>query len=135
VRSFVGLVNELPGTVDGSDGRRARVRVGSGWLEALMAEGTTARTGQSVRLWIRPEDVVITRHFPPDAQNVLTARVARVVFQGSSVEYWLDVGTSQVRAVAANHDVLAEDVTVACHFPLERLRLAESGPDQVGDGV
>jgi iron(III) transport system ATP-binding protein len=130
VRSFVGLVNELPGTVETSDGQHARIRVGSAWLDALTGEASAVRPGQSVRLWIRPEDVVLTRHSPPDDQNVLPARVARVVYQGSSVEYWLEVGTtSQIRAVAANHDVLAEDVTVACQLPLERLRLAESEPD------
>jgi iron(III) transport system ATP-binding protein len=126
VRTFVGLVNQFPGVVGQAetDGP-AEVTCAVGSLQVVTAMGDAQLgAGEQVGLWIRPEDVRVSRAFPPGSANVLPARVARVVFQGSWIEYWLRLGTTDMRVVSASGELFQEGEEVRCQLPIERLRLA-----------
>ncbi len=71
VAEFVGAMNRLPGTTEGSD----RVRVGS---QVLPADGDLPASGARVTVLVRPEAVVVT----PDPAGDATVIVA--TFRGSN---------------------------------------------------
>jgi len=75
VADFVGKVNVLAATAEGA----GRLRVGSALLEC---NGSAAGRTGSVRVYLRPEDIV-ARPIEPGASNVLDARIDKIEFLGS----------------------------------------------------
>jgi iron(III) transport system ATP-binding protein len=99
VADFMGLVNLLPATVVAAKGRRACVRIGSGWTVEVDAGAATP--GQGVELAVRPENIrlkPLAQAEPPHQP----ARVVEATFLGSVVDYQIALEDNTVLRVQAH---------------------------------
>jgi ABC-type Fe3+/spermidine/putrescine transport system ATPase subunit len=100
VARFLGAANVLAGRVEERD-CQGRVRIaldGGGHRLTLVAED---RPGARVHVVLRPEDLMLSALAPADDRNAIPGRIVAVAFQGSSVEYEVDVGASALLRVFA----------------------------------
>jgi len=86
VAAFLGRANFLPATVEGIDGDVLACRLAAGpvW-SARGAEGVSARSGESVRVMVRPEALRIVRRDTPE--DGLPGRVLDRRFAGATSFY------------------------------------------------
>jgi iron(III) transport system ATP-binding protein len=136
VADFMGLVNLLPATVVAAEGRRARVRIGSGWTIEVDT-GTAVPPGQGVELAVRPENIrlePLARAEPPHQP----ARVVEATFLGSVVDYQIALEDNTVLRVQAHPlDEFAVGEAVAVRLDAAHCTLFESsapaaGPEKQG---
>ncbi|KNZ31592.1 MAG: amino acid ABC transporter substrate-binding protein [Methylibium sp. NZG] len=78
VADFVGRINALPATLEG-DGR---ARVGEGVSAGRFLCPALGATGDAVKIYLRPEDV-LARPIAPGDSNVFEARIDKIEFLGS----------------------------------------------------
>ena len=91
--NFIGSANIVSGVVS-SIGAEVSVDLGAGSLNAASA-GTHA-VGETVDLVIRPEHVAISTSATP-GPNVLSGRIAEVIFLGNMGEVEVDIGPHRLR--------------------------------------
>jgi iron(III) transport system ATP-binding protein len=90
VARFLGAANVLAGRVEERDCQgRARIAVGGGHHLILVTEHGP---GTAVDVVLRPENLAIAAQPPAEALNVMSGRIAALTFQGSNVEYDVDIG-------------------------------------------
>jgi iron(III) transport system ATP-binding protein len=100
VARFLGAANVLAGRVEGRD-CQGRVRIaldGGGHRLTLVAQH---RPGARVDVVLRPEDLMLSALAPADERNAISGRIVALAFQGSSVEYEVDVGGGALLRVLA----------------------------------
>jgi ABC-type Fe3+/spermidine/putrescine transport system ATPase subunit len=100
VARFLGAANVLAGRVEERD-CQGRVRIaldGGGHRLTLVAQH---RPGARVDVVLRPEDLMLSALAPADERNAISGRIVALAFQGSSVEYEVDVGGGAVLRVLA----------------------------------
>jgi iron(III) transport system ATP-binding protein len=97
VADFMGLVNLVPATVEAVDGRRGRLRLGSGWTMEADLPGTAVQ-GQAVEVAIRPENIRLQPQANAD-QDKPRATVTECTFLGSIIEYHVTLGDGTVLRV------------------------------------
>ena len=98
--SFIGSTNLFKGEVEGPAPApgRIRVRTDFGLIECNTEPGVDF--GPTVILAIRPEDIVLHRSGAPAGlahPNVYESRIGIGLFTGTSVEYYLDVGSTLIQ--------------------------------------
>ena len=100
VARFLGAANVLAGRVEERD-CQGRVRIaldGGGHRLTLVAQH---RPGARVDVVLRPEDLMLSALAPADERNAISGRIVALAFQGSSVEYEVDVGGGALLRVLA----------------------------------
>ena len=78
VADFVGRINALPATLEGA----GRARVGEGALAARFDCPNLGAAGDSVKIYLRPEDV-LARPIAAGDSNVFEAQIDKIEFLGS----------------------------------------------------
>ena len=117
VANFVGLANELPGTVTRIDGERAVLEGPLGRAVGIPAGGLT--TGQeAVAIW-RPEDARLSRD-EPQAENRWQAERRMCMFAGPHCEHRLTAG-DQTWRVWSQEDAPPEPVWITVPPPQTRI--------------
>jgi ABC-type Fe3+/spermidine/putrescine transport system ATPase subunit len=90
VARFLGAANVLAGKVEERDCQgRARIALGSGRHLMLVTEHGL---GAAVDIVLRPENLTIAAQPPEETHNAIPGRIAALTFQGSNVEYDVDLG-------------------------------------------
>jgi iron(III) transport system ATP-binding protein len=99
VARFLGAANVLTGKIEERDCQgRARIALGGGHHLMLV---TDHGPGAAVDIVLRPENLTIAAQPPAEALNVVSGRIAALTFQGSNVEYDVDIGGgTSVRVLA-----------------------------------
>jgi iron(III) transport system ATP-binding protein len=111
VAGFLGAANLLRGKAEPSHGR-LRVTLANANGQSLDLNGATP-AGDDVEVMVRPEDVVLVVAPQREQGNVLDGHVTHVHFMGSQVECGVDIGGTEVRALARPADPIAEGQPVS----------------------
>jgi len=111
VADFMGLVNKLRGTIVGTNGERARIRVGRQILEARIADRSLSAGDATVA--IRPEAIVLGATASRTETNVLEGTVVDSTFLGNLVEHHVDIGGDLLRVQGDHRRALVRGETVA----------------------
>ena len=102
VADFIGMMNVMRGVVERHEDRFIIVRTGDG----ILLRGVTTQwisEGKEVEVAVRPEKIQLSQHAPMPAENCLEGRVAQIVYQGASTEYYVALASgSRLRVVAQN---------------------------------
>jgi iron(III) transport system ATP-binding protein len=100
VAKFLGAANVLSGKVEvrGGEGRALIALAGGGHRLALTTEQPP---GAAVDLVLRPENLTIAAQPPADESNIIAGRISGLTFQGSNVEYEVDIGGDTALRVLA----------------------------------
>ena len=103
VAAFVGSCNFFTGTLEGKDGRIARVRLDNTGLVVKVASELALGRGDAVTVAVRPERLTIA---PATADvtgaNVLDTSVLTRSYLGSRYEYGLRLGNNVVQVISPN---------------------------------
>ncbi len=92
VARFFGQVNELTGTVAGTEGAHLVVRLEGGVQVKVAAAGLAP--GSTIRLLLRAERVQIGRSFPPESgASVMRATVVASDYLGMLARYTVEAGS------------------------------------------
>ncbi len=94
VADFVGTMNFLDATVGRGGGGSVTIETEVGTLDVVSSTGPWA-TGDIVLVAVRPEGIQVHLDAAPEATNVVTAEVDRVMFVGESLDCHLRVGSRQ----------------------------------------
>jgi iron(III) transport system ATP-binding protein len=90
VARFLGAANVLAGKVEERDCQgRARIALVGGHHLMLVTEHGP---GSAVDVVLRPENLTLAAQPPAEARNAIPGRIAGLTFQGSNVEYDVDIG-------------------------------------------
>jgi len=126
VASFIGSTNLFQGEVEGPAATpgRSRVRTDFGLIECDTEPGTDQ--APTVILAIRPEDIVLHRSGAPaglDHPNVYESRIGIGLFTGTSVEYYLDVGSTLIQGRTGSRMQLQRGDAVHVEIPPSACRI------------
>ena len=91
VARFLGAANVLAGTIEARDGE-GNAQIALDGIGHRLRLATEQPPGASVDVVLRPENLTIAAQRPADAPNAIAGRIAAVAFQGSNVEYEVDIG-------------------------------------------
>ncbi len=100
VARFLGAANVLSGRVEERD-CQGRVRISLKSCGHHLVLVTEHRPGTTVDVVLRPENLTIAARRPGDELNTLPGRITALAFQGSNVEYEVDVGGGSALRVLA----------------------------------
>jgi iron(III) transport system ATP-binding protein len=90
VAKFLGAANVLAGKIEERDAEgRAQITVAGGHRLTL-ASGLAQ--GEAVDVVLRPENLTIATQLPANELNQVPGRIVGLAFQGSTVEYEVDIG-------------------------------------------
>ena len=135
VARFLGAANVLAGRVEERD-CQGRVRIaldGGGHRLTLVAQH---RPGARVDVVLRPEDLMLSALAPADERNAISGRIVALAFQGSSVEYEVDVGGSALLRVLARPQAdLRPGTPVWIGIDARRVAIFGSAEGSVADSV
>jgi iron(III) transport system ATP-binding protein len=106
IAGFLGAANLLRGKAEQSEGL-LRIALANANGQSLELNGARF-SGNEVEVMIRPEDIDVILPSGGDRQNVLAGLVTHVHFMGSQIECGIDIGGTQVRALAKPSDPIAE---------------------------
>jgi iron(III) transport system ATP-binding protein len=128
VASFIGSTNLFMGELDpapASHPDRIRIKLEFGDLEVPANPDLVA--GRPIIAAIRPEDVVMRPADAPstaglDHPNVFEGGVGIGLFIGTSVEYYLDIGSSLIQARASSRSQLKRGDPVRVEIPPDACR-------------
>ena len=91
VAKFLGAANVLAGKIEARDSEgRARVALDSGGYRLTLV--TEHQPGEAVDVVLRPDNLTIAAQRPADELNTIPGRITALAFQGSNVEYAVDIG-------------------------------------------
>jgi iron(III) transport system ATP-binding protein len=100
VAKFLGAANVLSGRIEERDCQgRAVIALGGGHRLMLLTEHGP---GQTVDVVLRPENLTIAAQLPANECNSIPGRIIALVFQGSNVEYEVDIGDGASLRVLAH---------------------------------
>lgn len=128
VAQFIGRANLVEARVVARDAGRLDVAV-LGRSLALPAGAGAAAVGDTVRLLVRPEAVVLTR---AAAAGAWPARVTSRAFLGEKIEYTVDCAgeaLSVVRYNAGAQDLFDEGQAVGLHFVEDAVAVLADGAE------
>jgi iron(III) transport system ATP-binding protein len=111
IAGFLGAANLLRGKAEPCQGR-LRIALANANGQILELDGA-GLDGGNVEVMIRPEDIDLVASPERDRQNTLNGLVTHVHFMGSQVECGIDIGGTQVRALAKPSDPITEGQPVA----------------------
>jgi iron(III) transport system ATP-binding protein len=112
VARFLGAANVLGGRIEERD-CQGRIRIALDGGGSCLTLGTEHRPGASVDVVLRPENLTISARPPKDDRNAIAGRIVALAFQGSSVEYEVDIGgDASLRVLARAQAELARGAPV-----------------------
>jgi iron(III) transport system ATP-binding protein len=111
IAGFLGAANLLRGKA-AQDRGQLRIALANANGQSLELNGASF-TGADVHVMIRPEDIDLVASPERDRLNTLIGVVTHVHFMGSQIECGIDIGGTQVRALAKPSDPIAEGQPVA----------------------
>ncbi len=128
VASFIGSTNLFMGELDtapASVPERIRIKLDFGDLEVPL--NPDLMPGRSIIAAIRPEDIVMRRPDVPasaglDHPNTFEGGVGIGLFTGTSVEYYLDIGSTLIQARAGSRAQLKRGDPVRIEIPPDACR-------------
>ena len=127
VARFLGAANVLAGTVEERDGEgRACVRLAGGFRLELISEQPA---GAVVDVVLRPESLTIAAQRPADELNHIPGRITALAFQGSCVEYEVEIGGALLRVLSRAQPDLTRGMPV--WIGIDPRRLAVFGRSEV----
>jgi ABC-type Fe3+/spermidine/putrescine transport system ATPase subunit len=99
VAKFLGAANVLAGRIEERDCQgRVQIALAGGNRLVLVSDHGE---GAAVDVVLRPENLTITAHQPMDELNTIPGRIIGLAFQGSNVEYEVEIGGgASVRVLA-----------------------------------
>ena len=86
---FIGLINEMNATVAAVESDGYVVRLSSGQTLMAAKDGKGWKAGDACKVLVRPENIVFDAWDQTKTYNTMKARVERVSFTGSIVNYFL----------------------------------------------
>jgi spermidine/putrescine transport system ATP-binding protein len=96
VANFIGLSNHLNGQVTCSDGPRCALRV-SGLADIVAQPPAATPEHGRATVVVRPERVHLSHEIDRSSwENVLPARVDRLIYNGGDIHYWLRLSDAVV---------------------------------------
>jgi ABC-type Fe3+/spermidine/putrescine transport system ATPase subunit len=101
VAEFIGANNAVSGTVEAFEGSGdgARIVATGDGLRLRCPMRNDVSQGDRVLLYLRPEDlVVVAEDDDRGYENVIDGVIDRVIFEGATVQLWVDVGGRELRA-------------------------------------
>jgi iron(III) transport system ATP-binding protein len=135
VARFLGAANVLAGCVEERD-CQGRVRIaldGGGHRLTLVAEH---RPGARVQVVLRPEDLTLSALAPADDRNAISGRITALAFQGSNVEYEVDVGGALLRVLGRTQADLVPGTPVWIAMDMRRVAVfCGAGESSAADGI
>jgi iron(III) transport system ATP-binding protein len=103
VAEFVGASNLLPGVLERAEGEFLTVRTDLGVRVRMRRHAAEPAAGGRLTLLIRPEAMDLgTEGMALEGRNRLDGTVVASAFQGSAVQYEVEVGDSLLRAIVLN---------------------------------
>jgi ABC-type Fe3+/spermidine/putrescine transport system ATPase subunit len=108
VARFLGAANVLPGTVASGEGGACVVLAGG----QRLALAAPAPPGAAVDVVLRPESLSIGLDPPAGGAGAVPGRITGLTFQGSNVEYEVDVVGALLRVLARPQAALARGAAV-----------------------
>ena len=87
-------------------------------MSPLSAE---SQTGDTVQIFVRPEDVTLLREKPEAAENVFSGKIKALIFLGEMVDCQITVGQKLIRARLHPKSTFAERDKVYFHLKPETL--------------
>jgi ABC-type Fe3+/spermidine/putrescine transport system ATPase subunit len=132
VADFMGLVNKLRGTIVGTNGERARIRIGEQIIQARIND--VSQLAGEVTVTIRPEAIVLGTTASDTETNVLKGTVVESAFLGNLVDHHIDIGTGIVRVQGGHRHALAQGETVQLSIPVTECVAMQDDTDQTGVG-
>ena len=100
VAKFLGAANVVSGKIEEHD-CQGRARIALDACGHRLTLVTEQREGATVDLVLRPENLTIAARPPADGLNIIPGRIAALTFQGSHVEYEVDIGEGLLLRVLA----------------------------------
>lgn len=101
VAEFIGANNALVGTVTGVDGSgdEARNIVSGDGLSVRCRTQSDVAIGEAVLVYLRPENLIVLDGDDDGRyENVIEGVIDRVIFEGATVQVWVDIGGRELRA-------------------------------------
>jgi len=132
VADFMGLVNKLPGTVVGTTGGCARIRIGRQIIQARMNDVSAA--AGDVTVAIRPEAIVLGRAASETENNVLKGTVVESAFLGNLVDHHIDIGDNVLRVQGGHRHTLVPGQAVELSIPVAECVAMPNDTHQPGVG-
>ena len=122
IADFIGLADFIPVRVESFDSKVAKVAAGSTLLVVPSKQELTQ--GQSVTLFIRPNEVVFADANASVNQNVMTGTVKQATYLGSHVDYRVETKDGlALRVQDSGARKYAAGETVTLHLPMENCQL------------
>ena len=106
VARFLGAANVLAGRVEGD----ARIVLDGNGRTLQLRNGCSS--GDKVDIVLRPENLTLSASAPSDPANTMPGTITALAFQGSSVEYEVDVGRLALRVLAPAQQQFARGASV-----------------------
>lgn len=128
VARFLGVSNELPGTIGSSIGEDRIFQPADGEQPPFPVRTvSTELADRSATLSLRPEHIRMVRERPSISDPVLSGRVEKVLFAGSDTKYLVRVGRDRVwetrMASGASHAPFTAGDPVFLHWSLADARV------------
>jgi spermidine/putrescine ABC transporter ATP-binding subunit len=133
VAEFIGTGNQLSGTVTAREGAGGKVAAGNGRVWRVAAIPEEIAVGTRVTVIMRPQKIGVYRDQGPPVPkdcNVLQATLKEIVYAGSVVRFFVDIGdgtTLQAENIPENllfdYLTLAPGTALSLHVPAAALLL------------
>lgn len=119
VANFMGFDNRLTGEVLRTDGESVWVDIQGHEIKAISEEAERLKKGRQVELFFRHDDATLVN---ADQENILPVTVNYHNFQGSSIQYSVNCGETELNVVlAGKHD--PQQNYKFLHVPADKLIL------------
>ncbi len=123
VAGFIGQTNFVEGKVDAApngDGRVGSVATSCGSLRCILPDG--AGVGDAVSVIVRPEDVYLADQRSVDGDNVVTGKIAEVMFLGESLDCTVTAGNETMRLKLHPSTRVEAGQSISLALPVDRCR-------------
>jgi ABC-type Fe3+/spermidine/putrescine transport system ATPase subunit len=100
VARFLGAANVLAGMIEARDGE-GNAQITLDGMGHRLRLATEQPPGKLIDVVLRPENMTIAAQRPADELNTIPGRIAATAFQGSNVEYEIDIGSGTTLRVLA----------------------------------
>ena len=85
---------------------------------------------------LRPEDLTLSALAPADDRNAISGRITALAFQGSNVEYEVDVGGALLRVLGRTQADLVPGTPVWIAMDMRRVAVfCGAGESSAADGI
>jgi ABC-type Fe3+/spermidine/putrescine transport system ATPase subunit len=124
VADFIGLSDFVQATVSSIDSERETVVVAARGVDIVIPAGAEMASGQSVLLFVRPNDVELLPASSVTGSNVFSGTVDKMTYLGDRNDYRVVIGEGLGLRVQTDGKVRFEEgEPVKVHLPVDRCRV------------